>query len=518
MMFKINYKDRTITCKENETVLNAFFRNRIDVPFSCRKGTCQVCVLKVDKGTIPAITQKGLKQDLIESRHFLPCQCVPESDMKLSDPLTEELFIKGKIHALKKLSPFICQVAIELPQAIEYKTGQFINIKPQSDSKTHNRSYSITTVASEKNIITIDVQLIKHGVFSGWVFNEAKVGDVLDLQIPLGECYHTQNNEVDAKLVATSGSGLGAGLAIAAEAFEKGFQGIIKVCHYSRNTDGWYHTDLLNAMSNRFENFRFWQALGGDIDGITEWLMRDVASKNVELYMFGSKHLINTVLDDVAKLALNAENIHYDSFDFKNLEDGLKLERMDDMEFVEEPQRHDTEDHEMWAALGNGELLKEILHDFYSVVFEDELLAPFFKGVTKNHVIGKQFSFLQQYYQGGDMYFGDRPRNAHHWMVISHDLFDHRENLFKQSCVKMGLKDPHLSQILELNESYRKHIVKSRVWPRITNGVVEKLKGYEELVLDIGGLCDGCGKEIPPMTKVQFHGQTGEMFCPQCSE
>jgi hypothetical protein len=68
----------------------------------------------------------------------------------------------------------------------------------------------------------------------------------------------------------------------------------------------------------------------------------------------------------------------------------------------------------IWKELGDGKALRAVLEDFYTRVFEDERLAPFFRDVTKQHVVDKQYSFLHSKLTGKGVYFGDRPRNAHH--------------------------------------------------------------------------------------------------------
>ena len=49
---------------------------------------------------------------------------------------------------------------------------------------------------------------------------------------------------------------------------------------------------------------------------------------------------------------------------------------------------------DMWAVLKQGELLNEILEDFYSQVFADPQLAPFFKDSTQQRAKEKQYLFL----------------------------------------------------------------------------------------------------------------------------
>ena len=516
-MYKIEYQNQIVECFEGETILNAFFRKRVNVPFSCRKGSCQVCILQVEDGQIPDVSQQGLKENLVRSGHFLPCQCVPVSDMRLKNPRQQDLFIDATITGLIQLSPMICQLEITLPEPVEFRTGQFANIKTKTLDE-QSRSYSISSLGGNNRVFTVDVQRIKAGIFSSWVFEQAQSGDQLAVQMPLGECCHSHDLSLDAKLIAVSGSGLGVGLALAEEICQSSYQGVVRLCHYSRNEQGWYHQDKLAKMAEIYSNFEYLQTQGDDHVSIRNWLFNDAFKVNSELYMYGGKNMITMLTEKAQSSGMSVDALMSDSFDYKTFELNKNSARMDDMEFVEELPRRNTQDLAMWAGLGEGELLKDILEDFYTNVFQDDLLKPFFKGVTKNHVIGKQFAFLKQYYTGEDIYFGDRPRNAHHWMVISHELFDHREKLFRNSCVRCGLQEPFLSQLLMLNESYRKTIVKSRVWPRITDGVIEEIKGFDEIQLDVGGLCDGCHQEIEPLTVVRFHGQTGEMFCPQCSE
>ena len=46
-------------------------------------------------------------------------------------------------------------------------------------------------------------------------------------------------------------------------------------------------------------------------------------------------------------------------------------------------------------------------------------MKPFFHGVTQQRAADKQYAFLKQLMTGEKAYFGDRPRNAHHRMVIT---------------------------------------------------------------------------------------------------
>lgn len=173
-------------------------------------------------------------------------------------------------------------------------------------------------------------------------------------------------------------------------------------------------------------------------------------------------------------------------------------------------------DPEMWAALDDGARLSVILDDFYTRVFADARLAPFFVGRTKDWVAQKQYSFLMQIFTGRDVYFGDRPRNVHHWMVISDELFDYRERLMADVLRAHGLAEHLVERWMSVEEIYRKQIVKSAPIPRKVGGRPLPLEGYETTTLGIGSLCDGCQGEMAAGSEARYHVRTGHTYCATC--
>lgn len=174
-------------------------------------------------------------------------------------------------------------------------------------------------------------------------------------------------------------------------------------------------------------------------------------------------------------------------------------------------------DAEMWDALDRGPGLRRILEDFYTQVFADDRLAPFFAATNRDHAVDKQYNFLCEIFTGERVYFGDRPRNAHHWMVISDELFDYREALMEQTLRRHGLPDALVERWRRMEEVFRKQIVKDRPVPRKIGGVALPLHGFDALDLAMGGVCDGCGGEIPPGAAAKGHRRTGKVYCATCA-
>lgn len=170
----------------------------------------------------------------------------------------------------------------------------------------------------------------------------------------------------------------------------------------------------------------------------------------------------------------------------------------------------------MWAALDGGLKLRRILEDFYAQVYRDEKLAPFFERTTLEWAIDHQYSFLGEIWSGEEMFFGDRPRNAHHWMVITDELFDYREALMEATLRRHLLPEDLIREWRALEESFRHHIVKGAPFAKKRRGRELPLEGYERLDLTVGTVCDGCGAALDEGGVACYHVRTGETFCEAC--
>lgn len=289
-MVKLEYKGKQYSCRKDETILQAFMRQGVTVPFSCGNGICHVCMQRCENGEVPAEAQKGLQESLQQQGHFLICKCIPLNDMKITAPL-------------------------------------------------------------------------------------------------------------DA------------------------------------------------AVARRVET--------------------DAAAEHIRC----------------------AEQRNYP-----------------------EP------DLELWQALGKGRLLSEVLIDFYDRVYDDPKLAPFFADVTKQRLIEKQYNFMCQVLTGKDVYFGERPRNAHHWTVISDELLDHREELMESSLRRFGVPEHFIQRLRAIEETYREDIVKDKPWKKVLFGKEVPVEGFDVMMLDDATLCDSCQQEIPAGVEIQYHLRMGKVYCADCRQ
>jgi truncated hemoglobin YjbI len=155
-------------------------------------------------------------------------------------------------------------------------------------------------------------------------------------------------------------------------------------------------------------------------------------------------------------------------------------------------------DPAFYAAIGGDATLRRVLDAFYDRVFVDPVLAPFFVKHDKATLKGKQFGFLRMRFTGErGLYMGQRPRNAHHWMVISDEQFDRRQALMAETLVAEGLLPAHVAQWLGIEEVFRRQIVKDRPWPLFYRGYTTYwVEGRRQETATVGTVCDACQAEI----------------------
>lgn len=174
-------------------------------------------------------------------------------------------------------------------------------------------------------------------------------------------------------------------------------------------------------------------------------------------------------------------------------------------------------DAALWAELDNGLLARQVLEAFYLKVYADPQLMPFFEHTTMSRAIDKQYSFLKQCLTGEKIFFGERPRNAHHWMIITPALFDHRQQIMIDTLREHGLTETQIQRWTYFEEHYRSDMVKDKVLPRRVGNVDVETEGFAVETLLESTLCDHCGAEVESGVSVLYHRRLGTISCPACA-
>lgn len=308
----------------SETVLDTLLRHEVVVPYSCKSGLCQTCMLRATKGEVPEHAQKGLKDSLRDQQYFLACLCKPHEDLYITSADDAELFEHAVVREKNMLAKDICQLIIEPAMPLYYHAGQFINLRRDAGLI---RSYSLASLPQTDSCLELHIKRFKNGKMSQWLIDTVQVGESIDIQGPYGTCYYNSGESQQNLLLIGTGTGLAPLTGIIKDALYGHHQGEIYLYHGSRETTGLYYQAELSAIAKRFSQFHYVPCLSGeDVAGnILSGRANDVALeqhkdlKSWRVYICGAPDMVNSARKQAYLAGAQMNAIYTDPFELTDL-------------------------------------------------------------------------------------------------------------------------------------------------------------------------------------------------------
>ncbi|MGV0837529.1 benzoate 1,2-dioxygenase electron transfer component BenC [Mycolicibacterium thermoresistibile] len=206
---------RFITCRDDQTVADASYRSRINIPLDCRDGACGTCKALCESGDYDggSYIPDALSDDEAAAGYVLPCSMRPRSDLVLQIASTSEVAkteaatFTGTVVELQRLSATTVRFGVEIPNRDElaFLPGQYVNFEVPGAGEGVSRSYSFSNAPHEPRL-TFLVKLTPGGAMSTYLTERAAVGDAISFTGPHGS-FFLRDTERPVLLLA-GGTGL----------------------------------------------------------------------------------------------------------------------------------------------------------------------------------------------------------------------------------------------------------------------------------------------------------------------
>lgn len=257
-MPNLKFNDDSYALAANESVLDCLLRNEKPVPYSCKSGICQACLVKTVGKPPPSKASVGLKPTLQASGYGMACQWIPEEDIEIRLPGTDEIAVTMVVKAMEMLNSSVMRLLL-VPEDTQCMfsscPGQYLSlISPDGTT----RSYSIANDFSHDGHVELHIGKTERGVFTNWLFNEAKVGQTLHARGPAGACYYLNPDDSNfPMLLVGTGTGLAPLWGIVRDALRKQHKGPVTLLHGGTNPDRLYRVNALKDLADNHPNFRY---------------------------------------------------------------------------------------------------------------------------------------------------------------------------------------------------------------------------------------------------------------------
>ena len=317
---------RFITCAPDQTVADASYRQRINIPLDCRDGACGTCKAFCESGEYDGGTylDDALTEDEAERGYVLPCSMKPKSDLVLriastsAVAKTQAATYPATLTALDRLSPTTVAVTLATPDRdkLAFLPGQYVNVAVPGTDQT--RSYSFSNAPDEKHL-TFLVKLTPGGVMSDYLTERAKPGDELTFTGPHGSFFLRETER--PVLLLAGGTGLAPILSILRTMRATGSTRPAHLFYGVSTDDDLVETETLRDLATQVGSFT-WDYCVADPDskapnkGYVTKLIRDehLHQGDVAVYLCGPPPMVEGVRKHFADDDFEPTAFYYEKF------------------------------------------------------------------------------------------------------------------------------------------------------------------------------------------------------------
>jgi propane monooxygenase reductase subunit len=327
-----------IDCGEEETVLDAAFRQGYNLVYGCREGRCSACKCYLLEGEVDLkpYSTFALSESEEEQGYTLLCRAMPYEDLvvellhfdpdhyKLENPIRDG---RATVSAIEPLTHDITRLELRVqePEDFSFVAGQYVDLWiPDSEVR---RSFSMANLPDGR--IELIIKRYAAGRFSSLLESSLAVGDELAFTGPYGS-FRLRSSERPVLLVA-GGSGMAPVLALLRALAEQRSERRVRFFYGARTARDLFYLDLVQELGGGLADFRFtpvlsdakpddrWEGelpLGlGFVHELVGRYLESGEMQDPEVYMCGPPPMIDAVTELVTERhGIDEGRIFYDKF------------------------------------------------------------------------------------------------------------------------------------------------------------------------------------------------------------
>ena len=321
-----------IEVEEDETILQAAFRQGVSLMHGCKEGQCSSCKSILLEGELDMLRYStfALPDEEKEMGYVLLCRSQPlddlviellswdEETLHMTAPVTTH---RVTVEDVERLTPDMRLLAVRLEQEMPFRAGQYVDFRiPHSDSV---RSFSMSSTPQVMDRLEFMVKVFPDGRFSSLLDGGIERGDELEMVGPYGN-FGLRQTDAQAVFVG-GGSGMAPLYAMLHDMAEGNVQREVTFFYGARTGRDLFHVDRLRALEDRLPGFRFVPALSepaaddgwdGPAGLVTEVLgsQLDQMDDQLEAYLCGPPPMIDAAIQVLYRRGVPGSRIYYDKF------------------------------------------------------------------------------------------------------------------------------------------------------------------------------------------------------------
>jgi CDP-4-dehydro-6-deoxyglucose reductase len=318
----------TFPLDPDQSVLDCGLAAGKRLPFGCRDGNCGSCKARILAGRVdhgPAADRPALSAAEEADGYTLLCRARARSDLLLgvdipdSAAAVEVRTLPARVVGLERLAPDVMQMRLALPKTehLGALPGQYIEFLMKGGKA---RAFSLANAPREAGEpLELHVRHYPGGVFSGFVFNELRVGALLRIRGPLG-AFTLRESSPRPRLFVAGGTGFAPVKGLIERALETGDPRPMRLYWGARAQPDLYLHDLARGWSPRVaytpvldEPAAGWEGRSGRVH---EAVAADIGdASHLDAYVSGPPPMVQAVRAVLIARGLDPEHFHSDAFE-----------------------------------------------------------------------------------------------------------------------------------------------------------------------------------------------------------